>query len=57
MDDRIARCRQRVADEQQLARDAPDDIAAELHVQKAKLYQTQLMILEDGWQGVACTGT
>ena len=49
-DGRIDRCKLRIAQERQLARDAPDDIAAELHIQKARLYETQLAVLERGWR-------
>ena len=55
-DDRIERCSSRIAEERRLAQEAADDLAAELHVQKARLYETQLAILERGWAGVAENG-
>lgn len=50
--EQIMRCRQRIAEEERNAQEAPYDEAAELHRQKAKLYRTQLGILEQSWDGV-----
>ena len=50
-DGRIVRCQQRIAEEERLVREAPDEIAAELHVQKTRLYRTQLAVLQADWTG------
>lgn len=51
----IVRCRQRIAEEERYASEAPCEEAAELHRQKAKLYRTQLGILERSWNSVAAS--
>lgn len=41
----IESCRRRIAEEERLIRAAPNPEAAELHVQKARLYRAQLATL------------
>lgn len=42
----IESCRRRITEEERLIRAAPNPEAAELHVQKARLYRAQLETLQ-----------